>query len=93
MRKILFVMLFLFMLTSISYAETTPNVTSTNGRFVIVTSPHVQRATFLLDTRTGKTWTLVVDSEDEYVWQPTQYSWYKPDGSYGGNSINVTPAK
>lgn len=43
-----------------------------SGRFVIVHSPHVQRDTILLDTMTGKTWTLVsiTSRGGAELWEP-----------------------
>jgi hypothetical protein len=46
---------------------------STVARFTIVHSPHVERDTILLDTLTGRTWTLVnvTDLTDEpAAWEP-----------------------
>ena len=41
------------------------------GRYVIVHSPHVERDTVLLDTATGKSWTMVNnESRDALIWRP-----------------------
>jgi hypothetical protein len=40
-------------------------------RYVIVHSPHAQRYTQLLDTATGRTWTLVNRGEGS----PTSFAW------------------
>lgn len=45
-----------------------------NQRYVIVNSPHAQRYTQLLDTATGRTWTLVQradGAETSFAWEDT----------------------
>ena len=58
----------------------------TNARYVIVNPNGTLKAssTVLLDTKTGKTWQLVVDSTGVNSWQQMQYDWYKEDGTFGG---------
>jgi hypothetical protein len=40
------------------------------GRYQIVHSPHIQKNTMLLDTETGRTWSLGVDKDENYTWEP-----------------------
>ena len=62
-----------------------------NARYVIVNPNGTLKAssTFLLDTKTGKTWQLVVDSVGINSWQQMEYDWYKQDGSYGGRTLKT----
>lgn len=92
MKKIILMFLTVLCISCIAYAEQTPVPTS-NGRYCIVFSPHLQRSTFLLDTRTGKTWSLAVDENEHYCWQQVEYEWFKSDGTYGGFSRNAIPSK
>lgn len=92
MKKVLIFILFI-MSIQVCMAQQAP-VQSSNGRFVIFTSPHIQRATFLLDTRTGKTWQLVSGGEGyPYAWEQCEYAWYKSDGTIGGYSRTSVPAQ
>lgn len=60
-----------------------------NARYVIVNPNGNLKAssTFLLDTKTGKTWQLVVDINGVNSWQQMEYDWYKSDGSFGGQTL------
>ena len=60
-----------------------------NARYVIVNPNGRLKAssTFLLDTKTGKTWQLVQSTDGEVSWQQMEYDWYKQDGTYGGKTL------
>lgn len=68
-----------------------------NARYVIVNPNGRLKAssTFLLDTKTGKVWQLVVDSNNDNAWQQMEYDWYKQDGTWGGHTrkspIQIAP--
>ena len=90
---VLAILLTSILLIGSSCTRTVPNNVSENGRFTIITSPHVQKATFLLDTKTGKTWNLQVDKDDYYVWADVNYEEYDDNGEYIGMSRNAIPVK
>lgn len=66
-----------------------------NARYVIVNPNDMVKSTFLLDTKTGKTWNLVEDSFGVLIWQQMEYDWYKSDGTRGGltrkTPLQLTP--
>lgn len=61
------------------------------ARYIIVNPNGSLKAstTFLLDTKTGKTWQLVVDQFGANVWQQMYYDWYKQDGTSGGMTLKA----
>lgn len=89
MKKIIFVLLCLLLCQSGCYADSVQY--PANARYVIVNPNGTLKAssTFLLDTKTGKTWQLVVNSAGVDSWQQVEYDWYKPDGSYGGQTLKT----
>jgi hypothetical protein len=93
MKKFIYLLFLVFIFSNYALAEQTPNPVSNNGRYAIVFSPHIQRSTFLLDTKTGKTWSLLVDDKGEYSWIQCTYDWYKQNGELGGFSRNSVPSK
>ena len=72
----------------------------TDGRFVIVHSPHTERDVILLDTRTGKTWALTTYTNlngDPYVWEPIPQINTDADtdaavAKYGRKPVAASPA-
>lgn len=66
-----------------------------NARYVIVNPNNMAKTTFLLDTKSGKTWQLVESAIGELVWQQMSYDWYKSDGTPGGltrkTPLQLTP--
>ena len=87
MKKMLCLLLLSFMIAPV-FADTTY---LPNARYVIVNPNGRLKAatTFLLDTKTGKTWQFVVDSAGMNSWQQLQYDWYKQDGTYGGMTFKA----
>lgn len=61
----------------------------TNARYIIVNPNERASTTFLLDTKSGKTWQLVVDANNVNLWQQMEYDWYKQDGTYGGRTLKT----
>ena len=87
MKKLLCLLLLFFMIAPV-FADTTY---PPNARYVIVNPNGRLKAatTFLLDTKTGKTWQLVVDQFGANVWSQIYYDWYKQDGSLGGMTLKA----
>ncbi len=84
MKKLIFILFILIITSNIVFADTVQY--PVNSRYIIVNPNDRIKAstTFLLDTKTGKTWQLVIDSNGANSWQQMEYDWYKQDGSYGG---------
>jgi hypothetical protein len=87
MKKLLCLLLLSFIISPV-FADTTY---PPNARYVIVNPNGRLKAatTFLLDTKTGKTWQFVVDSAGMNSWQQLQYDWYKQDGTFGGMTFKA----
>lgn len=87
MKKILCLFAFCLMIAP-SYADT---VYPAGARYVIVNPNGRLKAstTFLLDTKTGKIWQLVVNDVGVNSWQQMEYDWYKQDGAYGGKTLKA----
>lgn len=84
--KKLFLLIAMLILACPAGAET---VYPANARYVIVNPNSIARTTFLLDTKTGKTWQLVNSSDETMMWQQVEYDWYKSDGTYGGKTLKA----
>lgn len=84
MKNFIFILFCLILTNNITLADTVQY--PVNSRYIIVNPNNGIKAstTFLLDTKTGKTWQLVVDSSGIDCWQQMEYDWYKQDGTYGG---------
>ncbi len=89
MKKWLFILLYCLICQTISFADTVQYPAS--ARYIIVNPNERIKAstTFLLDTKTGKTWQLVVDSNGVNLWQQMKYDWYKQDGAFGGETLKT----
>lgn len=76
----------LFLIVTPVFADT---VYPAGARYVIVNPNGNLKAstTFLLDTKTGKTWQYVQDSSGATIWEQKEYEWYKQDGTLGGKTI------
>lgn len=87
MKKLLFILLCCLICQIESFADNLQY--PANARYIIVNPNERIKAstTFLLDTKTGKTWQLVVDSTGGNSWQQMEYDWYNTDGSYGGKTL------
>ena len=87
MKKVLCLLLLSFVIAPV-FADTTY---PPNARYVIVNPNGRLKAstTFLLDTKTGKTWQLVESSNGAVLWEQKQYDWYKQDGTFGGLTLKA----
>lgn len=62
-----------------------------NARYVIV-NPNGRlqvRTTFLLDTKTGRTWQLVSTSDGGNMWQQMKHDVYNQEGVYFGEAYKA----
>lgn len=87
MKRLIFISLCLILFTTnAGFADSVQY--PPNSRYIIVNPNGTLKAssTFLLDTKTGKTWQLVIDNYGTNSWQQMEYDWYKQDGSYGGKT-------
>lgn len=87
MKKIIVLLLMICFCLPVLADTTYPS----NARYVIV-NPNGRlkvSTTFLLDTRTGKTWQLVTEPSGGNCWQQMPYDWYKQDGSFGGMTFKA----
>lgn len=88
-------LIFIFILTIILFCNSKcfadPVQYPPSARYVIVNPNGTIKAssTFLLDTKTGKIWQLVVDSNGTNSWQQMEYDWYKQDGTWGGKTFKA----
>ena len=71
MKKLLII--FSFLLISNCFANTTPQQTAPNGRYVIIINPQIRADKFLLDTKTGKTWQYTVDEKNGFGYWETVF--------------------
>lgn len=87
MKKFLCAMCLLLFISPV-FADT---VYPPSARYVIVNPNGRLKAstTFLLDTKTGKTWQLVESSNGGLSWEQKQYDWYKQDGTFGGMTFKA----
>ena len=87
MKKLLCVMCLLAFISPV-FADTTY---PPNARYVIVNPNGRLKAstTFLLDTKTGKTWQLVESSNGSVSWEQKRYDWYNQDGTWGGMTFKA----
>lgn len=88
MKKLLVLFCCLIFASNIVFADT---VYPPSARYVIVNPNGRLKAstTFLLDTKTGKTWQLVESSNGSLSWEQKQYDWYKQDGTWGGMTLKA----
>ena len=88
MKKLLVLFCFLIFAGNIVFADT---VYPQNARYVIVNPNGRLKAatTFLLDTKTGKTWCYVQSSNGSTYWQQMDYDWYTQDGAWGGKTLKA----
>ena len=89
MKKGLLILFCCLICQTVSFADTVQY--PANARYIVVNPNERIKAstTFLLDTKTGKTWQLVIDSNGGNSWQQMQYDWYKTDGSFGGLTLKA----
>jgi hypothetical protein len=88
MKKIICLSILFLSMAMPVFADT---VYPPNARYVIVNPNGRLKAstTFLLDTKTGKTWQYVEDSLGFTSWEQKEYDWYKQDGTYGGKTFKA----
>jgi hypothetical protein len=88
MKKLLVLFCCLIFASNIVFADT---VYPSNARYVIVNPNGRLKAatTFLLDTKTGKTWQYVQNSQGATSWEQLQYDYYNQDGTWGGMTLKA----
>ena len=88
MKKFICLSILFFSMAMPVFADT---VYPPNARYVIVNPNSRIKAstTFLLDTKTGKTWQLVESTTEGIMWEQKKYDWYRQDGTYGGETLKA----
>lgn len=57
------------------------------GRYQIYMHPEFLRATYLLDTETGRVWVCVVDKNERYLWEEMERVDFPPLSRFGGEEV------